>query len=75
MNPKLLKRMDRNPRIVGKEMVYVPLGLSNNALKSGQRVTTTTLCDKAGTIEVKLYNGAFNDPKRYRVFLKDLCKP
>ena len=77
MNPKLLKRMDRNPRVTGKEMVFVPLGMSHNALKSGCRVVTTSLCDKAGTIEVKLphsYNEDI-DSKRYRVFLNDLCKP
>ena len=68
--------MDRNPRVTEKEMVYVPLGLSNNALKTGCNIVTTSLCDKAGTIEVRLPHAYNNtDHKRYRVFLKDLCKP
>jgi len=76
LNPKLLKRMDRNPRVTGKEMIFVPLGMSNTALESGCRVITTSLCDKAGTIEVRLpYDYKITDEKRYRVFLNDLCKP
>jgi len=78
LNPKLLKRMDRNPRVTEKEMIFVPLGMSNNALKSGCRVVTTSLCDKAGTIEVRQahnYIDTESNSKRYRVFLNDLCKP
>ena len=74
MNPKLLKRMDRRPRVTGKVMIFVPLGMSNNALKSGQKVITTSLCDKAGTIEVRDH-ALGQGEKRYRVFLNDLCKP
>ncbi len=70
MNPKLLQRMERKPRVTGKYMVYAPVNslASTKNIPMGARVRTTSLCDASESIEVEF------DDTIYRVFLKDLCK-
>lgn len=69
MNPKLLKRMARKPRVTGKVMVYYPQPLhAREEIPTGSKVRTASLCGMDGTIMVT-HLGV-----EYRVFLNDLCE-
>ncbi len=69
MNPKLLRKMVRNPRITEKPMVYFPAGMHRHKeIPLGAIVRTESLVKSDGTIEVG-YNGT-----TFLVFKNDLCE-
>ncbi len=69
MNPKLLRKMIRNPRVTGKGMVYFPTGMhKHKEIPLGASIETMSLVKSDGTIEIEYRNTTF------LVFKGDLCE-